>query len=57
MVHFQFLPGENEILEINFWFSVEKKAETGRFSNKKATFLGNSMLLLGNIGKMSNFLN
>ena len=57
MVHFQFLPGENEILEINFWFSVEKKAETGRFSYKKATFLGNSMLLLGKIGKMSDFLN
>ena len=57
MVHFQFLPEENEILEINFLFSVGKQAEIGRFSDKKATFLGNSMLLLGNIGKMSNFLN
>ena len=57
MVHFQFLPGENEILKINFSFFGGKQAETGPFSYKKGIFLGNSMLLLGNIGKMSNFLN
>ena len=57
MVHFQFLLGENEILENNFSFSGGKQAETGRISYKKATFLGNSMQLLGKIGYMSNFLN
>ena len=57
MVHFQFLLQENEIFEINFSFSGGKQAETGCFPYEKATFLGNSMLLLGKIGKMSDFLN